>query len=356
MTPGQRRRARLDPLAQPRPRARSSAIERGRQALATRAVAGHQIRQEVDRGGGAGQELVGQACRARTASGTASLAGSSLSGWSGSRTSGRAASTPQWGPEELVGRAGVEVRAERVDVDQHVGRVVDAVDVQQCPGGVGQLGDRPRTSGTGADQVGGRGHRDQPGPIGEDRGDLLGSSSPVSGSKSAQRTVAPARSAAIDPRAHVGVVVEPGDDDLVARAPAPRQGAGEVHRQLGHRPAEHDAPRVGVQQVGHRRPAGGRPPARRCARPQSPRRRWRAGRPARRRPPRDDVGGLGPAGAVEVRGPEPLPVAELGEVRPHAGNVVRRVGHALILLPRTNRPDRHPGDRPSGPARATVDP
>ena len=36
-------------------------------------------------------------------SGTASLAGSSLSGWISSSSSGRAARTPQWGPRNLYG-------------------------------------------------------------------------------------------------------------------------------------------------------------------------------------------------------------------------------------------------------------
>ena len=44
-------------------------------------------------------------------------------------------------------------------------------------------------------------------------------SSPVPGSKSTQRTVAPAASASLHPRADVGVVVEPGHDHLVTGAP-----------------------------------------------------------------------------------------------------------------------------------------
>ena len=44
-----------------------------------------------------------------------------------------------------------------------------------------------------------------------------GGSSPVAGSKSAQRTVAPAALGGLHPRADVRVVVEAGHDDLVAR-------------------------------------------------------------------------------------------------------------------------------------------
>ena len=56
-----------------------------------------------------------------------------------------------------------------------------------------------------------------------------------------------------DPRAHVGVVVEPADDDLVAGPPRGGQGAGQLEGQLGRRPAEDDAARVELEQVAHRR-------------------------------------------------------------------------------------------------------
>ena len=81
-------------------------------------------------------------------------------------------------------------------------------------------------------------------------------------------------------------MVEPGHDDLVARAPVLGEGAGQVHRQLGHRAAEDDAGRVGTR-------AGRRCAARAPATAsvgvalgrRHRRRGWPAARPGRRTPP-----------------------------------------------------------------------
>ena len=181
------------------------------------------------------------------------------------------------GSEELVGRAGEEVGAERRHVDRCVRRVVHAVDVDQGAGGVGEVGDRAarrascpagwtppvtatsrvRSLSTACDLRRRRARRSR------------GRSRPSARWR-------PPASAAITHGAHVGVVVEPGHDDLVARAPALGQGAGEVHGQLGHRPPEDDAAGVGRQQVGHRRPARRPRLPRRCARPASRRPGWPA--------------------------------------------------------------------------------
>ena len=74
-------------------------------------------------------------------------------------------------PEELVGRAGQEVGSEVREVDRRVGHEVDAVDVGLGPGGVCQVGDR-RDVGRRAEEVGGAGERDQPGPVAQDGLDL----------------------------------------------------------------------------------------------------------------------------------------------------------------------------------------
>ena len=55
----------------------------------------------------------------------------------------------------------------------------------------------------------------------------------------------------VQPRADVGVVVEAGDDHLVARAPGRGQRAGQVEGQRGHAAAEDHPARVGAQQVAH---------------------------------------------------------------------------------------------------------
>ena len=80
-------------------------------------------------------------------------------------------------------------------------------------------------------------------------------SSPVAGSKSTQRTARRPRLGGQHPRPDVGVVVQPGDHDLVARAATLGQRAREVVGQLGHAAAEDDAAGIGAEQVGHRRAA-----------------------------------------------------------------------------------------------------
>ena len=54
------------------------------------------------------------------------------------------------------------------------------------------------------------------------------------------------------PRVHVRVVVELGDDDLVARRPAAREGAREVERQRRHVRAEGDLRRVAPEEIRER--------------------------------------------------------------------------------------------------------
>ena len=186
-------------------------------------------------------------------SGTSSDDGSSLAGASVSSRAGAAASTPQCGPEELVRRAGEEVGAERPDVDRRVRGQVHAVHGQQGAGPVHQRGDlgdgRP-----GADQVRGAGDRDQPGALGEHLGDVVGgelAGGRVEGGPAHGRAD---RLGGAHPGADVRVVVEPGDDHLVAGTPAGGQRAGEVEGELGGAAAEDDAARIGAQQVGDRRP------------------------------------------------------------------------------------------------------
>ncbi len=54
------------------------------------------------------------------------------------------------------------------------------------------------------------------------------------------------------PRPDVGVVVEPGDDDLVARAERAPERGREPHRHRRHRRPEGDAARLGAEQPGDR--------------------------------------------------------------------------------------------------------
>ena len=58
----------------------------------------------------------------------------------------------------------------------------------------------------------------------------------------------------LDPRAHVGVVVELADDDLVAGRPGARERAGDVVRQRGRAPAVDHALGYAPDEVGETPP------------------------------------------------------------------------------------------------------
>ena len=190
-------------------------------------------------------------------SGTSSVDGSSLSGCSRLEQLGPGGEHAAVRPEELVGRAGEEVGAERLDVDRRVRREVHAVDVEQRAGGVRQAA-IARTSGIV--------------PIRLDAAVTATSRvrSPSSGVDAATVElgglgveVDPAhggagRSAAITQGRTLRVVVEPGHHDLVARAPVLGQGPGEVDRSAGSSLRPNTMPpRVGAEQVGHRGAAAG---------------------------------------------------------------------------------------------------
>jgi hypothetical protein len=129
---------------------------------------------------------------------------------------------------------------------------VHPVDGEQRPGVVHEpcdlLDRRPR-----ADQVRGAGDGDQPGAGGQHLRDVVGGE--LAGGR-VERRPAHRRTYRLGgehPRTDVRVVVQPGDHHLVARAPARRQGAGQVEGELGGAAPEDDAPRVRTQQIGDRR-------------------------------------------------------------------------------------------------------
>ncbi len=154
--------------------------------------------------------------------------------------------------EELVGRAGVEVGAGGGEVHRRVRGQVHPVDVQQGAGLVHGVGD-PRQVWPGPEDVGGAGDGDEPGAPGQHRtdvvhGELCGVAVELDPAQLRTHGLG-----CLHPRAHVPVVVEPGDDHLVVRSPRPGQGACDVVGRLGHRSREDHASRVGTEQVGHRR-------------------------------------------------------------------------------------------------------
>ena len=152
-------------------------------------------------------------------------------------------------PGPLVGAGGVEVGTERPDVDRHMRGGVHAVDVDQRADRVCGRGDGRHVR-PGADDVAGRGDRDQPGALGQQVAVLGGrqlSSRCVDFGPAHRGTAA---RGGLHPGPDVRVVVEPRHDHLVARPPAPGQRLGEPVGEGGHVRAEDDAVRAGAGQVG----------------------------------------------------------------------------------------------------------
>ena len=236
------------------------------------------------------------------------------------------------GAEELVGRADQEVGAHRGEVGGGVRGVVDAVDVEQRAHLVRAGGDRGDGR-PGAEQVGGRGHRDEAGAVGDrverrqvQLGGVRVEPQPPHGD--------PGALGGLDPRPHVGVVVELAEDDLVAGRPGARQRAREVVRQRGGAAAVDDP-------LGHaptRSAMAERKPA-----TDSSALRWpRCGAALRQRPgerPGDRLAdhpwGLGAAGVVEVGDRR----FERGELGAEGGDVERHVGHASWRCARPRPPN-----------------
>ena len=157
---------------------------------------------------------------------------------------------------ELVRRAHQQIAADRTDVHQRVRRVVDRIDeaegagVAREPGGGGHVGDRPEDIRRRADgqelrprregalervpvQLAGRGvHRH-----GADR------QAPIAGDR--------------PPRIDVAVMIQLGDDYLVARLPLARQGPAQVERQRRHVRAEGHLLGRRVEKISQRTARGG---------------------------------------------------------------------------------------------------
>ena len=188
-------------------------------------------------------------------SGTASEDGTSFAGRSAlpARRVGDARRQVRPGP--LVGAGHVEVGAER----GHVGRPVRRWRARRRrrPARRPRARSRrsPATSGRGADGVAGRGHRDQPGPLGRpgraycSRRQLTG----ARGRTSAQRTVAPARSATCT---HGRTLASWSSRDTTISSPGPpafAPASGPPVGQRGRTRPEHHPGRVGAD-AGRPRP------------------------------------------------------------------------------------------------------
>ena len=152
-------------------------------------------------------------------------------------------------PEELVGRAGEEVGADRLDVDRQVRRGVDGVHERQAArlvGPVDELGDRV----DGPDRVGRPAERDQLRALVEDGVEGLDVERDVVGADVHGPDDEPAVRGGAPPRPHVRLVVQRRHHDRVARLQRGGDGARQVHREGRHVRAELDLRGIrGVEQV-----------------------------------------------------------------------------------------------------------
>ena len=220
--------------------------------------------------------------------------------------------------EELVRRAGEEVGAEVAATS------TGACGVRCTPSTYSSAPAACTASaiagevGSGAEQVGGAGDRDQPGRARRARPASNGSS-PVSGSKSTQRTVAPTALGGASPTAGCSRRGRAGSPRPRRRAPRSWPARGPGRRSAGSSTGRTPPRRVAAEQVGHRRPGPRRPRPRRAARRRSPCRGWRVPRSSSTATASATWRGTcEPPGPVEVGGP----VGEGGEAGAHALDVV----------------------------------
>ena len=154
-------------------------------------------------------------------------------------------------PEELVGRAHVEVRAEGRGIHRGMSSEVDTVDVHERSDLVRPRGDRSDRRNR-AEEIGCRRHGDQPRAVVHDLGEIAQVELGGVGIHPQPADDHPASLGGLDPRPHIAVVIELRDHDLVTHRPRLGQGARDVVRDLGRAASVHDPARVGAEQVGDR--------------------------------------------------------------------------------------------------------
>ena len=151
---------------------------------------------------------------------------------------------------ELVRRAGQEIAADALHVDELVRREVDGVDEEQRAR-LARDGRREREVVHRPRRVRRAADRDQLRP----RRDELPQVLPVDLRCLADHPRRAHDDAAVDlqrpPRRHVGVMIEVGHDHLVSLGPCASEGAREVKRERRHVRAEDDFVRRAIQEVAH---------------------------------------------------------------------------------------------------------
>ena len=164
---------------------------------------------------------------------------------------GVAVGEPEMRPEELVRRAEEDVDVPRLDVDRAVRPVVDRVGPGERTGRMRQLDD-PRDVGHRADRVRRDRERDDLRPVGQ---------LPLEVREVEREVVVHLDEAdddaevvlELEPRRHVGVVVELRDEDLVARRERASERAREQEVERGHALPERDLVGVAAEPAAGRR-------------------------------------------------------------------------------------------------------
>ena len=154
---------------------------------------------------------------------------------------------PEVRPEELVRRADEDVDVPGGDVDRPVRRVVDGVRPRERARLVRERDETGHVR-RGPDGVRGHGERDDARALGQERREvvvveleLVGHARDADDDPEVVRELEPGRD--------VGVVVERGDDDLVALAQRPRERAREQEVERGHARAERDLVRRAAEEA-----------------------------------------------------------------------------------------------------------
>ncbi len=207
----------------------------------------------VDGGDESGQQLVREGPRLEARPERLARRGSDLVRTPALEEVGAAVPEAEVGAEELVRRADEHVDAPLRDVDRPVRPVVDGVRPRQRAGAVRELDDLPDVRQR-ADRIRGDRERDDARAIGQ---------LPLEVVEVERRVVADVDEAHLEtavvrqfePRRHVRVVVEPGDDDLVSLAPLPAGRPRQCKRECRHVRAEDRLVGRAAQEVRPREPS-----------------------------------------------------------------------------------------------------
>ncbi len=134
------------------------------------------------------------------------------------------------GSVPLVGRGGDGVATQGGDVDSAVGGKGHGIDEHPCADGVGGRDDRFQIGG-GAEQVGGGGQGDPPGAFVDERDHVFGGQGAGHGVERGQDMLRAGALGGHVPRGDVGIVIQAGTDDAIARLQGDPHGPRERERE-----------------------------------------------------------------------------------------------------------------------------